>query len=225
MKGYFYHLHPEFIPTAYDFTFVRALVGIDTDAAFTDNWLKVIHIKRGVYQNPVVTPENDAYQHAAWLADFIQNNLKGNVWQEMPIVINATALNVDLMFLDTWITRLNDQLQQPFPKPLIYIAKKQWDTITDAPDALVVTSRILQKAGIFWSEWNVSQPQLPRYCAKKDVQYWEYTKGVILYDANGQFSTQPTPTPDPTPNPTPTPNGSTDVNIHLNCPYCGKKIF
>lgn len=230
MKGYFYHLHPDFIPTDYDFCFVRAVIGTSVDPSFYENWNKVNHIRRGIYQNPFVTPENDAYQHASWLVDTI-NNIQGDLWKVMPIVINATALHVDLMFLDTWLSRINEQLPQPFPKPLVYISPKVWSTIIDVPDGQLFVARILQKAGIFWSEWNVSTPRLAQYCTKQDVQYWEYTKGVIQNSATGVFTAQPTiltPTPTQTNHPTSTKtisNITGSVNIHLACPYCGKKIF
>jgi len=43
-----------------------------------------------------------------------------------------------------------------------------------------------------------------------------------------KFGLDPTdisPTPTPAPTPTPTNPGTSDVNIHLVCPHCGKQIF
>jgi len=210
IKGYFVHKFPDAIPSSYGFAFVLGLIGINTDPTFDANWKKVFRIHRGIYQRPMVTAENDAFQHSSYLVQLCQNN--NPAWNDMPLVINALMPAVDLTFLDVWLNQVILQLK-PKVKPLIYITQKHWLEIQSGPNAEVISKRILLKANLLSSQFNVSLPETPLYV--DNLKYWEYENGKMQYDENGKFEAVNVPTPPP-------PSGDELPLVH-SCPYCGKQ--
>ena len=202
IKGYFVHKFPDAIPSSYGFAFVLGLIGINTDPTFDANWKKVFRIHRGIYQRPMVTAENDAFQHSSYLVQLCQYN--NPAWNDMPLVINALMPAVDLTFLDVWLNQVILQLK-PKVKPLIYITQKHWLEIQSGPNAEVISKRILLKANLLSSQFNVSLPETPLYV--DNLKYWEYE--------NGKFEAVNVPPPPP-------PSGDELPLVH-SCPYCGKQ--
>ncbi len=210
IKGYFVHKFPDAIPDMYGFAYVLGMVGIQKDPNFDANWKKVARIHRGIYQRPIVTAENDAFQHSSFLVELCQYN--NPAWNDMPLLINALMPNVDLTFLSVWLDRVITQLN-PKVKPLIYVTPKHWLEMQSGPNAEVVSKRILLQANIISSQFNVTLPEKPLYVDK--LKYWEYENGKMQYDENGQFEANNIPVPPP-------PSGDALPLVHT-CPYCGKQ--
>jgi hypothetical protein len=211
IRGYFVHKFPEAIPASYGFAFVLGMIGIQKDPTFDINWQKVSRIHRGIYQRPMVTVDDDAYKHSAFLVELCQYN--NPAWNDMPLLINALMPAVDLTFLDVWIDRVTTQLS-PKVKPLIYITQKHWLEIQSGPNAEVVSKRILLKANILSSQYKVSLPETPLYVDR--LKYWEYENGKMQFDEYGKFEAVNVPTPPPPP-----PAGDELPIVH-SCPHCGK---
>jgi len=186
-KAYFIHNLPNEIPANYDTAFILAKIGIQTDPNFPANWSKCGHIKKGLYVRPVVTPQNDVFAHASYLLELIQivQSSDGRAWDAAPIVLNAMQPNIDLMFMNNWVSYLIEHIQ-PTQRPLIYITPAWWSKIQKGDDAEVISKRILLGADLLVSQYNVSQPDKPTYCNL--VKYWEFTNNKVSFDETGKFS-------------------------------------
>jgi hypothetical protein len=181
IRGYFVHKFPDAIPATYGFAFVLGMIGIQKEPSFDTNWQKVSRIHRGIYQRPIVTVDDDAFKHSAFLVELCQYN--NPAWNDMPLVINALMPAVDLTFLNTWLDQLINELK-PKVKPLIYITLKHWRELQSGPNAEIVSKRILLKANIISSQYNVSSPETPLYVDR--LKYWEYENGKMQYDEYGK---------------------------------------
>ena len=210
IRGYFVHKFPEAIPASYGFAFVLGMIGIQKDPTFDGNWLKVSHIHRGIYQRPNVTVDDDAFKHSAFLVELCQYN--NPAWNDMPLVINALMPAVDLTFLNTWIDQVILHLK-PMVKPLIYITQKHWKELQSGPNAEIVSKRILLKANLLSSQYNVSLPVTPQYVDR--LKYWEYENGKMQFDEYGKFEAVNVPPPPPPP--------GDELPLVHSCPYCGKQ--
>jgi hypothetical protein len=224
IKGYFPHKHPNLIPSAFGFAFVLGKIGIVNDPAFSLNWDKVKSIRRGIYQRPVVTAENDAYNHSAFLIELC--NYNNPDWDDMPLLLNIMQPNVDLTFINTWVSQIVNCLH-PKEKPLLYTTPSHWENIQKGPNAEVVSKTILQSADIFSSEFKVKLPGKVLYVDK--LKYWEHELGKMQYASDGVFAVQEqgknAPETGNLPGSTVESVTITDVTLHITCPHCSKRIF
>jgi hypothetical protein len=224
IKGYFPHKLPDLIPTAFGFAFVLGKLGLNSDPTFEANWQKVSHIRRGIYQRPIVTAENDAFKHSAFLIELC--NYYNPAWNDMPLLLNILVPNLDLTFINTWVSQIVDTLN-PKEKPLLFTTPAHWANIQKGPNAEVVSKTILQNADIFSSEYRVSLPSKVLYVDR--LKYWEFENGKMQYAPDGVFEPVIPPVPDPD---GPQDSGGVpaavvlqDLTIHLICPKCNQKIF
>jgi hypothetical protein len=232
-KGYFIHRAETAgqTPAQQDFIIVRATLGKDPDTLLYSNWDRVGQVLKMLYCSfPASNLDGmTVYDSASAFVEAIQNVQAkyGQVWRQGNLVLNGMSPIVDLMFIDSWVSYLYDTnhgvLKQADPKPLIYITPEKWKNITDGLDENVI-NRVLAQASLISSEYNVATPAVPAHTAK--TLYWEYKPAFVYASENGVYDTQVTTPPvvvDPGTGSTGTASG--DVNIHMLCPYCGKKIF
>ena len=237
IKGYFPHKLPDLIPNAFGFAFVLGKLGLRTDPTFEPHWQLVSHIRRGIYQRPIVDAENDAFKHSAFLIELC--NYNNPAWNDMPLLLNILVPNIDLTFINTWVEQIINGLH-PKEKPLLFTTPAHWAAIQKGPNAEVVSKTILTKADILSSEYNVKLPSKVLYVDK--LKYWEYENGKMQYDPDGRFESVtpavaviPPPADDPVGDNLPDSGGvpaavdqpasTTGGFIHLACPYCKKTIF
>jgi len=228
IKGYFIHKLPDAIPTAFGFAFVLGKLGLKTDPNFDANWAKVVHIRRGIYQRPIVNSTDDAFHHSAFLIELCQYN--NPAWNDMPLLINILVPYLDLTFINTWTSQIIDQLH-PKEKPLLFTTPAHWESLQKGPNAEFVSKTILQKADILSSEYNVKLPSKVLYVDQ--LKYWEFENGKIQWAADGLFESVEVNASVPAVSTEPeVPDSSTEGDgsstggfIHLACPYCKKTIF
>jgi hypothetical protein len=229
IKGYFPHKLPDAIPSAFGFAYVLGMLGLNTDPTFDAVWLKTSHIRRGIYQRPIVNSTDDAFHHSAFLIQLC--NYNNPTWNDMPLLLNILVPNLDLTFINTWVTQITNALH-PKEKPLLFTTLQHWIDLQKGPNAEVVSKTILQKADIMISQYRVSLPSKALYVDK--LKYWEFENGKMQYAPDGVFErvipavvSEPPPA-DENPYVPPAdqlPATSKDVNIHLFCPKCNQKIF
>ena len=226
IKGYFVHKLPDAIPSSFGFAYVLGMIGIARDPTFDANWDKVKHIRRGIYQRPIVTSYDDAFKHSAFLIELCQYN--NPAWNDMPLLLNILQPNVDLTFINVWVDQITNGLH-PKEKPLLFTTPAHWEAIQKGPNAEVVSKTILQKADLFSSEYKVNLPGKPLYVEK--LKYWEFENGKMQYAPDGVFAMQEQGENTPEEG---NPQGSTtegestsitDFTIHLTCPHCKMPIF
>jgi hypothetical protein len=204
IKGYFPHKLPDAIPGNYGFAFILGKLGLVTDPNFAMLWDRCAHIRRGIYQKPIVTPDNDVHAHFSFLLELCQQI--NPVWNDFPLMLNILAPNVDLTFINNWVGRIETELK-PAMKPVLYTTLKHWADIQKGPNAEAVSKTILQKAEILLSQYNVELPERPLYVEK--LHFWEYQNGFMQYAGDGIFqkvAVQPAPDPNPDPDPDPIPD-------------------
>jgi len=117
-NGYFPHVLPNALPYNYAFAWVYSLDGIKTDPNFGGLWDKCKTTKRGHYQRPKLTAENDAWAHSSFMAQ-AQQYFKPTA----PSVIKALDNAVGLDFLQIWLGNLEKNQHQEF-RPVIYTTHK-----------------------------------------------------------------------------------------------------
>ncbi len=228
LKGYFPHKLPDLIPSSFGFAFVLGKLGLNTDPTFEANWDKVKYIRRGIYQRPIVNSTDDAFKHSSHLIELCQYH--NPMWNDMPLLLNILVPNLDLTFINTWLTQIITELN-PKEKPLLYTTVKHWNVnLQGGPNSEVVSKTILQNADLICSQYNVEQPSNLLYVDK--LKYWEYSNGLMQFAPDGVFeSVIPPVAADPPPadesDPS-TPVGQAflpDINIHIKCPHCKNLIF
>lgn len=236
IKGYFPHVLPDLIPSNFGFAFILGKLGLNTDPTFDTNWERTRYIRRGIYQRPIVTVDNDAFKHSAFLIELCAYH--NPAWNDMPLLLNILVPNLDLTFINVWVDQLVNQLK-PKEKPLLFTTAKYWNTnLQGGPNSEYVSKNILQKADIMCSQYNVELP--PKLLYVEKLKYWEYSKGLMQYAPDGVFEKiAPVVVNDPPPADTGTPPAensdpstppavgqlATDLTIHLTCPNCKKQIF
>jgi hypothetical protein len=225
IRGYFAHKFPLEIAESYGFTFVQGKIGTTTDPAFGGLWDQTAAIHRGIYQKPMVTMVNNAYEHSSFLVELCQQH--NPQWDDFPLVLNILQPNVDLTFISTWLEQIYTELH-PKMKPLLYTTVKHWNTnLQGGPNAEPVSKTILLNAELLVSQYKVELPEKPLYVTQ--VRWWEYSNGRMQFAEDGVFEKQVV-----TPIPVDTGGGDQpgtgmgllgDITLHMVCPHCGVKIF
>ncbi len=231
IKGYFVHKLPDAIPSAFGFAYVLGMLGLNKDPTFDANWLKVAHIRRGIYQRPIVNATDNAFQHSAFLIQLCQYN--NPAWNDMPLLLNILIPGVDLTFINIWCDQIINALH-PKEKPLLFTTLKHWGDIQKGPNAEVVSKTILQKADMMISQYRISLPSKPLYVNK--LKYWEFESGKMQYASDGIFEhvipamvdlpdSGGAPAAVPTDPAVQPPAASTAYPIIHTCPHCGRKLI
>jgi hypothetical protein len=228
LKGYFPHKLPDLVPSNFGFAFVLGKLGLNTDPTFDTNWDKVKYIRRGIYQRPIVNATDDAFKHSSHLIELCQFHNPG--WNDMPLLLNILVPNIDLTFINVWLTQIITELK-PKEKPLLFTTPKHWNVnLQGGPNSEVVSKTILQNADLICSQYKVALPEKMIYVDK--LKYWEYASGLMQYAPDGVFeSVVPPVAADPPPADTdpatpPVVNPlASDLTIHIKCPHCKNQIF
>ena len=148
---------------------------------------------------------------------WVKNNLK--------VIIGNQPLEQIMDFGDTWRSRGHT--------PLLHVISpamddgRMWDDHVD-PSGLL--DNIPSHIDLFIVDFNNRVvPELPKSWWTNKWLLWEYKGGYVKFNGTHSqfvqtFGIDPETTPSPIPDDPPD-GSAADVNIHLTCPHCGKRIF
>jgi len=222
MKGYFWHLHQDFIPSKYDFAYFKISDGKNYNAPFKDAWDKAGAISKGIYQRPIITADVSLADNVSFMVQHVSNYAGGqSALATLPIIFNA-EYNMSLIEIQSYISYLWKELLNPtYPKPMMYITAKRWAEIQKGDDAVNISYNISKAANICLSDWTISIPG--KVIPAITITGWEYGMGLLQYSSTGSFTVVPREV-------TPPVDGGNDIPveggfIHMKCPKCGQVIF
>jgi hypothetical protein len=173
------------------FAAIRLANGRVEDSNMVTHWKEAgINPKRMIYDNPgnVAIDVNEAASF------FIQavNNLQasqGSTWREQPIVVNINQPYISLLWLQSYVSYMEDNLLvNPHPKMILFTTADKWRSIQiDSPDGEHMRDNILSSAELMVSEYgNIANPTLPIGIGK--VRWWEYKPGFFEFKEDGRFN-------------------------------------
>jgi hypothetical protein len=178
MKGYFIHKQHLYDanPTNFDFCWVKTRQGMDSYPNLDRCWDVSVGVPRGIYQFAgIMTAEENPWHHSSVMVQDLQNYPAD--W----VVLFGDYMN--LIELQTWVGNFLDQAPPIDHKPVIFMTHDHWNKILKGDDVQVVAERLIAKADICISQYNVEHPTMPRYCQK--LFYWESEDGIVQYEPNG----------------------------------------
>ena len=187
MRGYFWHLHTDFVPSKYDFAYFKISEGKTYNAAFKEAWDKAGAIQKGIYQRPIISASVSIADNVSFMVQHVSNYAGGqSALATMPIIFNA-EYNMNLVEIQSYINYLWTELLRPnYPKPMMYISAKRWLEIQKGNDAGNISYNISKIVDVCLTDWILPIPA--KISPVVLIKGWEYDKGLLQYDPNGVFT-------------------------------------
>jgi hypothetical protein len=225
MRGYFYHLHPDYVPSKYQFAYFR-VNNPDSpkamDPALQGAWARSAGLFRGVYQRPKITADCTVAENVSYAQQHMVAIGGESALSAFPFMFCA-EYNMDIMEVQLYLELLQNILPKDAPKPLMYISSQRWKDLQGGPDAMNIAANIASVTNVCLSDWtavNVYTMDPPL-----TIKAWEYLKGDLQYSPVGSFDSVPRQTiPDDDNNQDDPPAQTGDFTVDLHITGTIKKI-